>query len=56
MASSTLIESEIVSLSGTNNKYPEVGFGVVGRNTLIEFLEISELISPYGSEVTNTIE
>ena len=35
IASSTDIESETMSFLGTNNRNPDVGFGVVGKKTLM---------------------
>ena len=34
MASSTVMDNEIKSFFGTNNRNPDVGLGVVGRKTL----------------------
>ena len=46
MPSSTVMLRVTNSRRGTNNRYPEVGFGVVGRNTLTTSSEVRLWISP----------
>ena len=44
-ASSTDMSRKIISFSGRNNKNPDVGFGVVGKNILYSSLSLPILFS-----------
>src|SRR5688572_32021168 len=56
IASSTLISTDVTSCSGTNKKYPDVGFGDVGTYTWISGSCERSCISPLVTPVTKAIQ